>query len=69
MKNVWNGRSAKRIARSTTAIFLKFMEVDPNADLDLLSYLMFDREYIGALIETGIKDARAHESELGKFLT
>ncbi|MDP2600437.1 MAG: patatin-like phospholipase family protein [Deltaproteobacteria bacterium] len=61
-------RSKNKLS-SVERFFLKFMEIDPNADLDLLSYLMFDKEYIGALIETGIRDARAHESELGKFLT
>lgn len=49
--------------------FLKFLEVDPNAELSLLSYLMFEKEYLGRLIEIGIKDCRSRESELGRFLT
>lgn len=49
--------------------FLKFLEVDPEADLSLLSYLMFEKEYIGRLIEIGIKDCRQRERELGRFLT
>lgn len=49
--------------------FLKFLEIDPNADLSLLSYLMFEKEYLGRLIEVGIKDCQAREAELGRFLT
>lgn len=49
--------------------FLKFLEIDPNADLSLLSYLMFEKEYLGRLIEVGMKDCRAREAELGRFLT
>lgn len=49
--------------------FLKFLEVDPNANLDLLSYLMFEKEYIGRLIEIGIQDCRRQESALRQFLT
>ncbi len=49
--------------------FLKFLEVDPNADLSLLSYLMFEKEYLGRLIEIGMKDCRQREAELGRFLT
>ncbi|MDO8528030.1 MAG: patatin-like phospholipase family protein [Deltaproteobacteria bacterium] len=48
---------------------LKFMEVDPKADMDLLSYLLFEKEYIGSLIDIGIKDCKAREKELARFLT
>lgn len=48
--------------------FLKFLEIDPQADIDLLSYLMFDPDYIQDLIELGIRDAKRQEEELGRFL-
>lgn len=48
--------------------FLKFLEVDPNADVSLLSYIMFEKEYMGRLIEIGIKDCKQRETELGRFL-
>lgn len=49
--------------------FLKFLEVDPTAELSLLSYLMFEKEYLGRLIEIGIKDCKQRETELARFLT
>lgn len=49
--------------------FLKFLEVDPNADLDLLSYLMFEKNYMAQLIEIGIRDCKQRESDLTQFLT
>ncbi len=61
-------RTKKKIS-PVERFFLKFLEVDPNADLDLLSYLLFDPEYLGSLIEIGYRDCRAHENELAKFLT
>lgn len=36
---------------------------------DLLSYLLFDGEYLGPLAELGLKDARAREDELVAFFT
>ena len=36
---------------------------------DLLSYLLFDGEFLGPLAELGFKDARAREDELVEFFT
>ena len=48
--------------------FLKFLEIDPNADLSLLSYLMFEGEYMGRLIEIGIMDCKQRQNELARLL-
>lgn len=49
--------------------FLRFLEIDPKADLDLLSYLMFSRDYLNDLIDLGIRDAKAHEESIARFLS
>jgi NTE family protein len=36
---------------------------------DLLSYLLFDGEFLAPLAELGVRDARAHEQELVDFFT
>jgi NTE family protein len=40
-----------------------------SAEADLLSYLLFDGEFLAPLAELGYRDARAHEEELVKFFT
>ncbi len=49
--------------------FLKFVETEEGVDVDLLSYLMFDREYLEALMDLGYHDAQADEERLGTFLS
>ncbi len=40
-----------------------------STEADLLSYLLFDGEFIGPLVELGYADARAQEDELCEFFT
>jgi NTE family protein len=40
-----------------------------SAEADLLSYLLFDGEFIAPLAELGYRDARAREEELARFFT
>lgn len=61
-------RSKKTLNR-IERFFLRFLEIDPNVELELLSYLMFDKEYLHQLIEIGIADCQAKEEELSRFLT
>lgn len=49
--------------------FMKFLEVDPTADLDLLSYLMFEKEFMTNLIDIGIKDCKQCETDLAQFFS
>ena len=43
--------------------FAKVLENTPEGHNDLVSYLLFDREYLEALIQLGFEDARAqHEA-------
>jgi NTE family protein len=40
-----------------------------SAEADLLSYLLFDGEFLGPLAELGYNDARAHENEFAAFFS
>ncbi len=40
-----------------------------SAEADLLSYLLFDGEFLAPLAELGYRDARAREEELARFFT
>jgi NTE family protein len=40
-----------------------------NPEADLLSYLLFDGEFVSALAELGFADARSHEEELCDFFS
>jgi NTE family protein len=40
-----------------------------SAEADLLSYLLFDGEFLGPLAELGYKDARSQENELAAFFS
>jgi len=40
-----------------------------SAEADLLSYLLFDGEFLGPLAELGYHDARRHENELAAFFS
>jgi NTE family protein len=41
----------------------------PHAESDLLSYLLFDGEFLAPLAELGYSDARSQEEELARFFT
>ena len=40
-----------------------------SAEADLLSYLLFDGEFLGPLVDLGLRDARAREEELAAFFS
>ncbi len=40
-----------------------------SAEADLLSYLLFDGEFLGPLAELGYYDARTHENEFAAFIS
>lgn len=47
---------------------VKFLDVDPTAGVDLLSYIAFLPEYIKGLLELGFEDARRVKDEIKNFL-
>ena len=49
--------------------FAKVLENTPEGHNDLVSYLLFDREYLEALIQLGFEDARAQHEELIRFFS
>jgi NTE family protein len=40
-----------------------------SAEADLLSYLLFDGEFLGPLAELGYNDARSRENEFAAFFS
>jgi hypothetical protein len=42
---------------------------DASTEADLLSYLLFDGEFVAPLAELGYRDAEAREEELVRFFT
>lgn len=50
-------------------VLLRIMDIDPNAGVDILSYLGFIPVYLKRLLELGYEDAAAHHDELVAFLT
>jgi NTE family protein len=56
--------SAARTPRSTRLLLDLLGAAETGADSDLLSLLLFDPEYIEALMDLGWRDARAREEEL-----
>lgn len=49
-------------------MILRFLDVDPDAGVDILSYLAFIPDYINRLLELGFQDARAQHNALVDFL-
>ncbi len=47
---------------------VRFLDVDPTAGVDLLSYIAFIPDYIKALLELGFEDARSMRDEIKDFL-
>ena len=49
--------------------FAKVVEGTPDRPNDMVSLLMFDRDYLEMLIQLGYEDARAEHDNLVKFFT
>ncbi len=49
--------------------FAKTLEGTPNRPNDLVSFLLFDREYLESLMQLGYEDARAEHERLVKFFS
>jgi len=50
-------------------VLLRVMDIDPNAGVDILSYLGFIPVYLNRLLALGYEDAAAHHDDLVQFLT
>ena len=48
---------------------LASLQLSPEQEADLLSYLLFDRSFTEPLVELGRADAKAREDELLRLLT
>lgn len=59
-------RSPPRASRATR-YFIKLIADDEESQADVLSYVMFDREYTGLLEQMGYEDGRAREEQLAAF--
>ena len=44
-------------------------KIGRSPEADLLSYLLFDGEFLGPLAELGYRDARSRESEFAAFFS
>ena len=60
---------SEQFARRVPGLLGRFMRrvADGEREADFLSYVMFDGEFAGRLIEIGKSDARARHEELGRF--
>lgn len=47
---------------------VRFLDIDPVAGIDFLSYIVFMPEYLKKLLELGFEDARHHHQQLKEFL-
>jgi len=47
---------------------VRFLDIDPAAGVDFLSYISFMPEYLKKLLDLGFEDARKHHDELKTFL-
>src|SRR5262249_557001 len=46
---------------------VRFLDIDPTAGVDFLSYISFLPDYIKKLLDLGFEDARTHHNELKEF--
>ena len=60
---------AARVTGGAAKVLRRIADRDPTGESDLLSYLLFDGEFAGRLIEVGRADARARHDELCRFFT
>jgi NTE family protein len=58
---------AKRATGVTGRVLRRLAEGEGKSEADLLSYLLFDGEFAGRLIELGRADARGRHDELCAF--
>ena len=61
------GLPADRIRSPLIRLVARNLDDGQSPEADLLSYLLFDKEYVGPLTELGFSDARAAERELCEF--
>ncbi|MDB4942511.1 MAG: hypothetical protein JWP97_2045 [Labilithrix sp.] len=66
-EHVRSARFAERASGAAGRMMRRLAERDPDEESDLLSYLLFDGDYAGQLIEIGRADARARHDELCAF--
>ncbi len=48
-------------------LLMRLLDVDPSVNMDLLSYLTFDRNYLTRVIDLGFEDARRQHDQLCAF--
>ena len=60
---------AERVTGGAAKVLRRIADRDPTGESDLLSYLLFDGEFAGRLIEVGRADARSRHDELCRFFT
>lgn len=61
-------RNVRRMKAEMGTTFLRVLDLGEGADADLASYLLFDGEFAGQLIDLGRSDAAAMRDELSEFL-
>lgn len=65
--DVFKRQSQKQLS-SFEKFLVRFLDVDPTAGVDLLSYIAFFPDYIKGLLELGFEDAKTMRDEIKDFL-
>ena len=61
--------SRKEALTPVQKFFAKILEGTPNRPNELVSFLLFDREYLESLMQLGYEDARTEHERLVKFFS